>query len=88
MMQYHDIMEPDTAYVSVRSSQQCKEIQGSYCLMYFRQRSAKVRLKLELRLRCMCEQTSEKAASRGTIQGPWHICLDVGAGRSQMGLRT
>ena len=39
-------------------------------------------------LRCMCEQTSEKAASCGTIQCPWHICLDVGAGRSQMGLRT
>ena len=38
MMQYRDIMEPDTAYVSVRSSQPRKEIQGSYCLMYFRQR--------------------------------------------------
>ena len=47
-----------------------------------------MRLKLELRLRCMCEQTSEKAASCGTIQCPWHICLDVGGGRSQMGLRT
>ena len=47
-------------------------------------------LKLELRLRCMCEQISEKAAtaSCGTIQCPWHICFDVGAGRSQMGLRT
>ena len=38
VMQYHDTMEHDTAYVSVRSSQQCKEIQGTYCLMYFRQR--------------------------------------------------
>ena len=45
-------------------------------------------LKLEIRLRCMCEQISEKAASCGTIQCPWHICFDVGAGRSQMGLRT
>ena len=62
-------------------------MQGNPRQVLFEVFQTTVKLELELCVcRCVCEQTSEKAANCGTIQCPWHICLDVGAGRSQMGL--
>ena len=39
-MLYNDIVALVSAYISVLSSEQCKEIQGKYCLRSFRQRSS------------------------------------------------
>ena len=51
MMQYHDIMEPDTAYVSMRFG----AMQGNPMQLLFFETT--VKLKLELGLRCLCEET-------------------------------
>ena len=69
-MQCRDTMAPDTAYVSMLFG----TMQGNPMQLLFDVFETTVKLKLELGLRCVCEQTSEKAASCGTIQRSWHIC--------------